>query len=252
VIRYVLRQSGMTAPLQHEKQSVPMPHIPRLFILAAFVFAAPIASADEGRYPIKADDGTIITNHQVRPEIERRIERLPGVVVVGNPRGRVTLNEFYDLNCPFCRKASGEIDKLLRSVSELRLVLVPFPVLGIPSIQAGKVELAVQRLASPQKFYEFYRQAMARRGVMDGNRALAIAKAIGLDLKPVSAVANEDSIADVMIAHVRLGNALAIEATPGFVIKGVVIVGYPGPKSLAHIIDSVKRCDNVVCVGKSH
>jgi protein-disulfide isomerase len=237
----------MTAPLQHEKQPVPMPHIPRLFVLAAFVFAAPFASADEGWYPLHADDGTIIANHRMPVDLESRIERLPGVVVVGNPRGKVTLNEFYDLNCPFCRKASGEIDKLLRSVPELRLVLVPFPVLGIPSIQAGKVELAVQLLASPQKFYEFYRQAMARRGVMDGNRAFAIAKAIGLDLKRVSAIANEDSIADVMIAHVRLGNALAIEATPGFVIKGVVIVGYPGPKALARVIESVERCDNVVC-----
>ena len=56
-------------------------------------------------------------------------------------------------------------------------MLVPFPVLGIPSIQAGKVELAVLRLTPPQKFYEFYRKAMASRGVMDGNRAFAIAKA---------------------------------------------------------------------------
>jgi len=247
VIRYVLRRSGMTARLQHEKQAVPMPHLPRLFVLAVLVFAAPLVHADEGAYPIKADDGSIIANHRMPAALQGRIEKLTGVTVVGNPHGEVTLNEFYDLNCPYCRAASGEIDKSLRGIPQLRLVLVPFPVLGIPSIQAGKVELAVQRLASPRQFYEFYRKAMASRGVMDGNRAFAIAKAIGLDLKRVSAIANEDSIADVMIAHVRLGNALAIEATPGFVIKGLVIVGYPGPKSLAHIIESVQRCDKVVC-----
>jgi protein-disulfide isomerase len=224
-----------------------MPHLPRLFVLAVLVFAAPFAHADEGWYPLHADDGSTIANHRMPAELEGRIEKLPGVTVVGNPRGKVTVNEFYDLNCPYCRKASGEIDTLLRSVPELRLVLVPFPVLGIPSIQAGKVELAVQRLASPRQFYEFYRKAMTSRGVMDGNRAFAIAKAIGLDLKRVSAIANEDSITNVMISHVRLGNALAIEATPGFVIQDVVIVGYPGPKSLAHIINSVQRCGKVAC-----
>jgi protein-disulfide isomerase len=50
-----------------------------------------------------------------------------------------------------------------------------------------------------------------------------------------------------MKAHVRLGDALAIQATPGFVIKGVVIVGYPGPEAMADIIQSVQRCGAVVC-----
>jgi protein-disulfide isomerase len=169
------------------------------------------------------------------------------VVVLGNPRGEVTLNEFYDLNCPYCRAASAEIEKLLRTVKELRLVLVPFPVLGMPSIQAGKVELAVLQQTTPQQFYQFYRKAMASRGVMDGSRAFAIAQAMGLDDKKVADAANGERIVDILIAHVRLGGELGIRATPGFVIKGVAINGYPGPKALARLIDSVERCDKVVC-----
>jgi len=212
----------------------------------AFGILATIAHADEGWYPIKADDGTIIANHRVPAELESQIEKLPGVVVVGNPRGKVTLNEFYDVNCPYCRKASADIDALLRSDPELRLVLVPFPVLGIASIQGTRVELAVARLA-PTKFYAFHRVLDVSRGVVDGNRAIAAAKAAGLDEAKVLKIANEDSLADVMKAHVRLGDALAIQATPGFVIKGVAIVGYPGSKALAEIIQSVKRCGAVVC-----
>ncbi|HWE77200.1 MAG TPA: hypothetical protein VG270_01665 [Pseudolabrys sp.] len=60
-------------------------------------------------------------------------------------------------------------------------------------------------------------------------------------------IANEDKLADVMSAHVKLGDALAIQATPGFVIKGVAIVGYPGPKALAEIIASVEKCGVVIC-----
>lgn len=229
-----------------------MPRLARLIAAAVAIVLLPLAARADGNwyYPIKADDGSIVANHRVPVELESQIEKLPGVVVLGNPRGEVTLNEFYDLNCPYCRKASAEIEKLLRTVKELRLVLVPYPVLGIASIQAGKVELAVQQLGTPQQFYQFYRKAMAVRGIMDANRAFAIAKAIGFDHAKVAKVANDDKLGDIMIAHVRLGDALGIQATPGFVIKGVAINGYPGDKAMARLIDSVERCDNVVCKGK--
>jgi protein-disulfide isomerase len=218
----------------------------RLSVIVLLAFAPAAALADQGELPIKADDGTVIANHRVAAELESRIEKLPGVVVAGNPRGKVTIAEFYDVNCPYCRVASADIDALLRSNPELRLVLVPFPVLGLPSFVGTRVELAVARLA-PKKFYEFHRKLDALRGVVDGARALAVAKDIGLDVEKVTSAANEDSLADVMKAHIRLGDALAIQATPGFVIKGVAIVGYPGPKALAGIIQSVQRCGAVIC-----
>jgi len=180
-------------------------------------------------------------------EIESQIEQAPGIVVAGNPRGDVTLVEFYDVNCPFCRAASPDIAALLKSNAELRLVLVPFPVLGIPSIQGTRVELAVAKLTSPANFYKFHRMLDDSRGVVDGAKALAAAKAIGLDPKKVLEVANDDKFAEVMKAHLKLGDALAIEATPGFVIKGVALVGYPGPKAMAKIVASVEKCGAVVC-----
>lgn len=227
-----------------------MPHLSRAFLAVFVLFTAPFAVfADEGWYPLKADDGTTIANHRVPVELESEIEKLPGAVIVGNPHGEVTLNEFYDVNCPYCRKASADIDALLRADKELRLVLIPFPVLGIASIQGTRVELAVRRLTTPKKFYEFHRMLDQTRGVVDGNRALAAAKAIGLDQAKVLKIANEDSLAGVMTAHVRLGDALAIQATPGFVIKGVAILGYPGKASLERIIKAVEQCDAVICEG---
>jgi len=225
-----------------------MSRFTRLIAAVAFALLAPLAaSADEGYYPIKADDGSVIANHRVPVELESQIESLPGVVVVGNPRGEVTVAEFYDVNCPYCRKASADIDAMLRGNPELKLVLVPFPVLGIPSIQGTRVELAVRRLVPAKKFYEFHRALDSTRGMVDGNRALAVAKATGLDTGKLLEIANEDSLGDVMKAHVHLGDALEITATPGFVIKGVAFVGYPGPKALAGIIDAVQRCDAVIC-----
>jgi protein-disulfide isomerase len=228
-----------------------MPNLTRLIAALVLVLVAPLAAfADEGFYPIKADDGSSISNHRVPVELESQIEKLPGVVVVGNPHGDVTLNEFYDVNCPYCRKASADIDALLRGNPELKLVLVPFPVLGIPSIQGTRVELAVQRLASAQKFYEFHRKLDTSRGTVDGNRALAAAQAIGLDRAQVIKIGDDDALADVMKAHVHLGDQLGIEVTPGLVIKGVAFLGYPGPKALARIIDAVQKCDAVMCEGE--
>jgi protein-disulfide isomerase len=217
-------------------------------LLAALLLALPsIAVADDGFYPIMADDGTPIANHRVDTSIETEIEKLPGAVIVGNPRGTVTLAEFYDVNCPYCRKASADIEALLKTKRELRLVLVPFPVLGIGSIQGARVELAVARLSSPQTFYKFHRMLDQERGTIDGTRALAVAQKLGLDPAKVMAVGNGDDLGGIMKAHVKLGDDLAIQATPGFVIQGVAIVGYPGAKAMAKLIDAVDKCGAVIC-----
>src|SRR5262245_56085267 len=111
----------------------------RVLVAAFFVVIAPLtAQADEGEFPLKADDGTTIANHQVPAKFESKIEKLPGIIIAGNPHGKVTLAEFYDVNCPYCRQASADIDAMLHANAELRLVLVPFPVLGIPSIQGTR------------------------------------------------------------------------------------------------------------------
>jgi protein-disulfide isomerase len=237
----------------HIARTILMSRLSLRILASVFAILVPLAAAaDEGDFPIKADDGSVVANHRVAPELAAQIEKLPGVIVVGNSQGKVTLAEFYDLNCPYCRKASADIAALVRDNAELRLVLVPFPVLGIPSIQGSRVELAVARLVPAKKFFDYHHKLYAGRGIIDGNRALEAAKAMGLDVAKATKIANEDSISAEMVAHVRLGNALAIQATPGFVIGGVAIAGYPGNKALANLIQSVQRCGNVVCGDVAH
>ena len=78
------------------------------------------------------DEGQRVPNHTVK--LLGPIDRLPGVVVVGNTNGKETLIEFYDLNCPYCRKAAIDLGDMLSRDPQLRLVLVPYPVLGVASI----------------------------------------------------------------------------------------------------------------------
>lgn len=221
-----------------------------LLLIFALLLGAPVnASAQNLKHDFKiaGPDGSPVANHRISAEQAAAVAKLPGVVVVGNPNGDVTLAEFYDLNCPYCRRASADVDALLRSDKNLRVILVPFPVLGIASIQAGRVELAVRKLSNPQTFYAFHRKIYEGRGVIDGNRALAVANELKIDQQKILSAANDDSVTETMKAHVRLGNAINLAATPSYVVKDVAIVGHPGGKSLKSVVEAVRKCGQVVC-----
>jgi protein-disulfide isomerase len=196
-------------------------------------------------YPLTGDEGQRVPNHTVK--LPGPIDKLPGVVVAINPKGKTTLIEFYDLNCPFCRIASSDISDMVDLDPQLRLVLVPYPVLGLASILAARVELAVAKLGTPKQFFDFHHKVYAQRGTTDGLRALEIARGLGLDEGALRKLGDTDEITKTMKDHLRLGTALGLEATPAFVIAGVAILGYPGRYRLQAIVDAAASCSKVMC-----
>jgi protein-disulfide isomerase len=196
-------------------------------------------------FRLRNDEGERLLNHTVT--LAKPIDRLPGVVVAANPNGKITLVEFYDLNCPYCRTASTDIAAMVAADPQLRLVLVPYPVLGIASIMSGRVELAVAKLGTPQQFYAFHRQVYAERGVIDGQRALAIGRGLGFEEATLTKLGDSDAITNTMKAHVALGDTLGLVATPSFIIGGVAILGYPGRNGLQKIVAAVGACGKVSC-----
>jgi protein-disulfide isomerase len=229
----------------------------KAFVLACLAFAVaalPLAALAQGRdrsaaavseYPLVGDQGQRVPNHTVK--LIGPIDRLPGVVTVGNPKGKTTLTEFYDLNCPYCRAASADIADLIDLDPQLRLVLVPFPVLGVASIAASRVELAVAKLGTPQQFYDFHRRIYAQRGTADGPRALEIAHQLGFDDAALIKLANSDEITETMKNLVKLGDSLGLAATPSFIVGNVAVLGYPGRFRLQAIVDAATSCGKVVC-----
>ena len=203
------------------------------------------AMATVSEFPLFGDDGQRVPNHAVK--LLGPIDRLPGVVTVGNPASKTTLVEFYDLNCPYCRIASADIADMVDLDRELKLVLVPFPVLGIASIAASRVELAVAKLATPQQFYDFHRKIYGQRGVTDGARALDVARGLGFDEKVLATLGDSDEVTEIMKAHLQLGNSLGLAATPAFIVGNVAILGYPGRFRLQAMVDAASACGKVVC-----
>jgi protein-disulfide isomerase len=210
------------------------------------VAGLPARAADDA-YPLRADYGAAIPNMRVSPELAHAVAQLSDVVAVGAREGGVTIAEFYDLNCVYCRMASVEIAELLRTNPDLRIVLVSFPVLGVASIEAARVELAVRQKLPPERFHEFHLKLYAGRGVVDGARAFAVAKEFGLEAGPLAEVANSDEVTRTMQSHFKLGKALGMNATPSFVVNDVVIDGYPGRKAMEGVVRSLRRCNSVVC-----
>jgi protein-disulfide isomerase len=226
----------------------------RLLCALALAVASAATAVAQGRdrsmqlvseYPLTNDDGSPVPNHTVK--LPGPIDHLPGVVVAANPDGKITLVEFYDLNCPYCRAASADIADMVDLDPQLRLVLVPFPVLGIASIMASRVEFAVAKLGTPQQFFDFHHKIYAQHGVVDGERALQVAHGLGFDLKTLTRLGDGDDITDMMKAHLQLGNSLGLAATPSFIIDGVAILGYPGRYRLQAIVDAASTCGKVMC-----
>src|SRR5690606_28311980 len=134
-----------------------------------------------------------------------------------NPDGDVTLVQFYDLNCPFCRRAAGEIDALIKSDASLRLVFVPYPILSPQSVEGGRVELALRELGA-ERYLEFRRRIYATRGTIDGARSLAVVKEMGLDQGKIVERANAPELTETLKAHARMASQLKLFATPSYVV----------------------------------
>lgn len=167
-------------------------------------------------------------------------------IVLGNPEGDVTLVEFFDYNCGFCRQVRPEIAALIERDPNLRVVLKEFPVLGEESVQAARVSVAVHRLL-PGRYMDFHNSLMTMQGRVDGDAALALAEEYGLDagaiMADVTEAANEAYLRD---SH-ELARKLGIDGTPAFIIGGEVIPGAQSLDRLAQLVTNTRACGQATC-----
>ena len=203
-------------------------------IAVALLFCAANAAAmaaqfGPAQYALKDDTGDPITNFDLSADLSARLAKLPGQIAVGNLHGDVTVQQFYDLNCPFCREAAADIDELVRTDKNIKLVFVPYAVLSVQSVQGALVEIAAAQLLTPEKYLQFHRRIYASRGLIDGPRVLAAAKDVGLDQQQLAAAANTEGTLKSW-GTADFGTAARLVATPAYVINGVAILGHPGLK----------------------
>ncbi|MDP3545692.1 MAG: thioredoxin domain-containing protein [Phreatobacter sp.] len=219
----------------------------RLAVLAGLVPLTGPLSAQEGWYPLKDDVGRGIQNFRVPVELQGEIMALDNAFTLGSADADVTLIEVYDSNCSFCRRAADDVKAMTAADTDLAVSLINAPSLGLPSVQAARVEYAVKKLGGEAKVREFHARSMAVRGVFDGIRALELASDLGLDRKAVEDVADRPETGQTIVQAVRLANATNLAATPSWLIAGTAVIGWPGRAVMERIVKAVRDCDKPVC-----
>ncbi len=167
-------------------------------------------------------------------------------VVLGNPEGDVTLVEFFDYNCGYCKRAHADMKRLMDEDKGLRVVLKEFPVLGPGSEEAAQVAVVVHQMA-PEKYQAFFDELLMGRGEVNGARALAVATDIGLDPAAIKAKLKDPEVAATIGESYTLAQALGINGTPTYVMQGDVVVGAVGYDALKAKIKSVRDCGQATC-----
>ena len=165
----------------------------------------------------------------------------PHQVTLGNPDGDVTLVEFFDYSCGFCKRALPDLLALLKDDPKLKVVLKELPILGPGSLDAARVAVAVRMQdAGGEKYVAFHQALLGGAGPADKEKAIAAARNQGLDMTRLEQDMASDEIVSTFKEDVQLASAVGITGTPGYVIGKQVVYGAVGVAELRRRIDAAR------------
>jgi protein-disulfide isomerase len=146
----------------------------------------------------------------------------PTSPVAGNPNGDVTIVEFFDYRCPYCKEVEPSLEALLRDDGKIRIVYKEFPILGKDSVTATRVALAAVKQG---RYDAFHAAMMATKGHIDQQVVMQVAKTAGLDLDRVKKDMQGQDVDDIIKRNYDLAQSLDIKGTPAFIIGGELVPG---------------------------
>ncbi len=167
-------------------------------------------------------------------------------MVLGNPQGPITLVEFFDYNCGYCKRALSDMTALIDANPDLRVVIKEFPILSEGSVEAARISVAIKDSA-PENYLKFHEELFSRPGQASGDKALAIAADLGLDADALREAANAESVTRNLQEVQQLAEALGISGTPSYVIGGELVPGAAGYDALQAKVTAVRTCGKASC-----
>ena len=162
-------------------------------------------------------------------------------VVVGNPDGNVTMVEFFDYNCGYCKRSVADLLRLTEEDKNLRVVMKEFPILSEGSMIASRAALASRKQG---KYWEFHLAMMAATGNIDSEeKIMSIATEAGLDVAKLKAdmTTHAGAIEKSINANRALAQSIGINGTPAFVIDGTLVPGALPYEQLAASVKMVRE-----------
>jgi len=152
------------------------------------------------------------------------IFRSPASHTAGNPDGDVSVVEFFDYNCGYCRRALPDVLKLTNDDGKIRLVLKELPIFGEDSEAAAKYALAADKQG---KYFEMHQKLFSESGKADKEKALRIGKELGLDMDKLEKDAEGDDVKKALDEAKELAQKLNLQGTPLFLIGDRIVPGAP-------------------------
>jgi protein-disulfide isomerase len=254
-------------------RSVPAEEGSRLIVLAQAATAAPAAPVDTSMFSdaqkraieaivkdflIKNPDVMIevskeLEKRQVALQAEQQKKEIIGQkqaifrssndFVLGNPKGDITVVEYFDYNCGWCKRAVDEMTKLTKADPRVRVVFKELPIFGENSTAAAKAAMASLKQG---KYWEFHVALMKERQVTKDN-VLKIAEKVGLDVARLKVDMVDPKLDQVLKETADIAQKLGIEGTPGFVIDSRVNVGFVPADGIKDIIADIRKTGCQIC-----
>ncbi len=237
--RLLLTLALMAAPLAAQAQELTEERIKELALQAILenpqIIMEAVAILDEQRQAAQA-----AANEQVLAQQRNLLENDPNAPFMGAEEPTAVIVEFFDYNCPYCKRAAGDVKALLASDDAVRVVYREWPILGDGSVFAARAALAAREQG---KYEEMHWALMELRGRAEEASVLGAARAVGLDIDKLL----EDMQSDAITAHIDasrgLAQALGFTGTPSFVIGEALVPGAVPLSDLETLVAQVRAAN---------
>ncbi len=168
----------------------------------------------------------------------RALTATPGDPVGGNPKGDVTIVEFFDYRCPYCKQVKPIVEQVLNQDRNVRVVYKEFPILGRESVVASRAALAAQK---QDKYLVFHHALMAYRGQLGEEAVMTVARQTGLDVERLKRDMQDPQIEKTIAANRDLAERIGIRGTPAFIVGDDLAPGAIDPGSLKAMVDKARK-----------
>jgi protein-disulfide isomerase len=162
----------------------------------------------------------------------------PETPIAGNPDGDVTIVEFSDYQCPYCKRAHASVKQVLASDGKIRLVFKDLPILGEPSRIAALAALAAR---AQNKHLALHNALMEYNGKLDRDRIMEIAASVGLDMAQLQKDMEDPKLKAIIDRNMALASALGVRGTPAFVIGKQFVPGAVDADTLKQMIADARK-----------
>lgn len=150
----------------------------------------------------------------------------PADWVGGNLQGDLTIVEFMDYRCGYCRKAFTEVEELVSADKNIRIVMKEFPILGEDSVTSAKFAIAARKLGGDETYKKAHDALIALRSPANEPALSSLAKDLGLDFATVKNAMDAPETQAILDQNHQLASALQINGTPTFIISDTLVRGY--------------------------